>query len=121
GGGGGGEGGGTGAGGRAGQGALGVSAGFGHDLPAMGGGLLWRVYRPEQNGLPRLVKEDKGPAPTFVLAPGVYVVSVGFGLANVTKAVQVRAATMKDGFEISAGGLRIGGRVGGRRMPPGHI
>src|SRR5262249_49427003 len=56
-------------GGPAGQGAPAVSARFGHDLPAIGGGLHWRVYRTEQNGTPRLVKEDKGPAPTFVLAP----------------------------------------------------
>src|SRR6266516_59521 len=105
----------------AGQGALAVSARFGHDQPAINGGLHWRVYRPEQNGLPRLVKEDKGAAPTFVLAPGAYVVSVGFGLANVTKAVQVRAETMKDVFEIPAGGLRIEGRVGDARIPQGQI
>ena len=105
----------------AGQGALAVSARFGHDQPAINGGLHWRVYRTEQNGLPRLVKQDKGAAPTFVLAPGAYVVSVGFGLANVTKAVQVRAETMKDVFEIPAGGLRIEGRVGDARIPQGQI
>jgi hypothetical protein len=105
----------------AGQGALAVSARFGNDLAAINGGLHWRVYRTEQNGVPRLVKEDKGAAPTFVLPPGAYVVSVGFGLANVTKAVQVRAETMKDVFEIPAGGLRIEGRVGDARIPQGQI
>jgi hypothetical protein len=105
----------------AGQGALAVSARFGQDLPAINGGLHWRVYRTEQNGVPRLVKEDKGPAPTFVLAPGTYVVSVGFGLASVTKAVQVRAETMKDVFEIPAGGLRIDGRGGDARIPQSQI
>jgi hypothetical protein len=105
----------------AGQGALAVSARFGRDLPAINGGLHWRVYRSEQNGVPRLVKEEKGPAPTFVLPPGAYVVSVGFGLASVTKAVQVRAETMKDVFEIPAGGLRIEGRVGDARIPQGQI
>ena len=105
----------------AGQGALAVSARFGQDLPTINGGLHWRVYRTEQNGVPRLVKEDKASAPTFVLAPGAYVVSVGFGLASVTKAVQVRAETMKDVFEIPAGGLRIEGRVGDARIPQGQI
>src|SRR5205807_1871050 len=71
--------------------------------------------------LPRLVKEDKGPAPTFVLPPGPYIVSAGFGLASVTRAVQVRAETMKDVFEIPAGGLRIEGRVGNARIPQGQI
>jgi len=105
----------------AGQGALAVSARFGNDLPAINGGLHWRVYRTEQNGVPRLIKEDKGAAPTFVLPPGAYIVSVGFGLANVTKAMQVRAETMKDVFEIPAGGLRIEGRVGDARIPQGQI
>jgi hypothetical protein len=102
-----------------GQGALAVSARFGRDLPAITGGLHWRVYRTD--GAPRLVKEDKGPAPTFILPPGAYVVSAGFGLANVTKAVQLRAETMKDVFEIPAGGLRIEGRVGDARIPQGQI
>src|SRR5260221_976519 len=105
----------------AGQGALAVSARFGRDLPAINSGLHWRVYRTEQDGLPRLVKEEKGPAPTFVLPPGPYIVSAGFGLASVTKAVQVRAETMKDVFEIPAGGLRIEGRVGDARIPQGQI
>src|SRR5262249_58938954 len=57
----------------AGHGALTVSARFGRDLPTISSGLHWRVYRAEENGLPRLVKEDKGPAPTFVLAPRSYI------------------------------------------------
>ena len=104
-----------------GHGALAVSARFGRDLPTINGGLHWRVYRTEQNGVPRLVKEDKGPAPTFVLPHGAYVVSVGFGLASMTKAVPVRADAMKEVFEIPAGGLRIEGRVGDARIPQGQI
>ena len=105
----------------AGQGALAVSARFGRDLPQINGGLHWRVYRTGENGVPRLVKEEKGPAPIFTLPHGAYIVSVGFGLANVTKAVQVRAETAKDVFEIPAGGLRIEGRVGDARIPQGQI
>jgi hypothetical protein len=104
-----------------GHGALAVSARFGRDLPTINAGLHWRVYRTEQNGVPRLVKEEKGPAPTFVLPHGAYVVSVGFGLASMTKAVQVRADAMKEVFEIPAGGLRIEGRVGDARIPQGQI
>jgi hypothetical protein len=105
----------------AGQGALAVSARFGNDLPQIGSALHWRVYRTEQNGIPRIVKEERAPAPTFVLPPGAYVVSVGFGLANMTKAVQVHADTQKEVFEIPAGGLRIEGRVGDAKIPPGQI
>jgi len=105
----------------AGQGALAVSARFGNDLPQINSGLHWRVYRTEQNGIPRIVKEERAPAPTFVLPPGAYVVSVGFGLANMTKAVQVRTDAQKEVFEIPAGGLRIEGRVGDAKIPPGQI
>jgi hypothetical protein len=109
-----------------GQGALALSARFGPELPAINGGLHWRLYRTEPNGVPRLVKEDKAPSPTFVLPPGPYVVSASFGLASVTKAVQVRPETTKaeaakEVFDIPAGGLRIEGRVGDARIPPGQI
>jgi hypothetical protein len=109
-----------------GQGELALSARFGRDLPVINGGLHWRVYRTEANGVPRLVKEDKGPAPTAVLPPGPYIVSASFGLASVTRSVQVRAETTKaettkEVFEIPAGGLRIEGRVGDVRIPPGQI
>jgi hypothetical protein len=105
----------------AGQGTLAVSARFGRDLPAINGGLLWRVYRGDRGGVPRLVKEDRGAAPTFALPPGSYVINVGFGLANITRAVQLRAETLKEVFEIPAGGLRIEGRVGDAKIPPGQI
>jgi hypothetical protein len=104
-----------------GQATLTVSAKFGRDLAVINGGLHWRVYRTEQNGVPRLVKEEKGPTPTFTLPPGPYVVSAGFGLASVTKAVQLRPDATREVFEIPAGGLRIEGRVGDVRIPPGQI
>ena len=104
-----------------GQGTLALSARFGKDLPLVNGGLHWRVYRIEQNGAPKLVKEEKAPTPTFALAPGPYVVSVAFGLASATKAVQVRPESVKEVFEIPAGGLRIEGRVGDARIPHGQI
>jgi hypothetical protein len=100
---------------------LSVSARFGRDQPAINGGLHWRVYKADQNGAPRLVKEERGPAPSFALAPGAYVVNVGFGLSNATKAVQLRGEPVREVFEIAAGGLRIEGRVGDARIPPGQI
>ncbi len=105
----------------AGQVPLSVSARFGRDLPAINGGLHWRIYKPEQNGVPRLVKEDKGAAPVIALAPGNYVINVAFGLATATKAVQVRSDAVREVFEIPAGGLRIEGRVGDVRIPQGQI
>src|SRR5262249_11304207 len=48
----------------AGQGALAVSARFGHDLPAIGGGLHWRgLFHPAERH-PRPWAGGKGTAPT---------------------------------------------------------
>jgi hypothetical protein len=105
----------------AGQAAVALAARFGRDLPAINGGLHWRVFRIEQNGVPQLVKEDKSASPTFVLAPGAYVVSAALGLASATKAISLRSESIKDVLEIPAGGLRIEGRVGDVRIPHGQI
>jgi hypothetical protein len=104
-----------------GQASLALSARFGRDLPAINSGLHWRVYRTEQSGIPRLVKEEKVAAPAFLLPAGSYVISAGFGLASETKAVQLRGEAVREVFEIPAGGLRIEGRVGDAKIPPGQI
>jgi hypothetical protein len=106
-----------------GQVALMVSARFGRDPPAIPGALHWRVYadKPDANGVFRVIKEDRAAAPTFVLPPGGYVVDVSFGLANLAKRVQLRADTVREIFEIPAGGARFEGRVGDSRIPAGQI
>src|SRR6266702_2506047 len=97
-----------------GQVALMVSARFGRDPPAIPGALHWRVYadKPDANGVFRVIKEDRAASPTFVLPPGGYVVDVSFGLANLAKRVQLRADTVREIFEIAAGGARFEGRYG---------
>jgi hypothetical protein len=106
-----------------GQVALSVSARFGRDPPAIPGALHWRVYadKPDANGVFRVIKEDRTATPTFVLPPGGYVVDVSFGLANIAKRVQLRADTVKEIFEIPAGGARFEGRVGDSKIPAGQI
>lgn len=107
----------------AGQVALAVSARFGHDAPAVTGGLHWRVYhdKPDANGAFRPLKEDRSPSPIFILPPGGYVVHVAFGLASVARRVQLRSETVREVFEIPAGGVRFEGRVGDSRVPAGQI
>ena len=107
----------------AGQASLTLGARFGRDLPVIPNGLHWRVYpgRIEQGAL-RPIKEDRGSSPTFSLPAGSYVVHVGFGLASATRAVQLRAGeAQREIFDLSAGGLRIEGKVGDARIPNGQI
>jgi hypothetical protein len=107
----------------AGHAALAVSARFGRDAPAIGGGLIWRVFaaKPDSTGAFRLLKEDKTAAPTFVLPIGNYVVYASVGLAGAAKAVQLRGEPVREVFEIAAGGIRLEGRVGDVRIPTGQI
>ncbi len=107
----------------AGQVALALSARFGKDAPPISGGLTWRVYaaKAEPGGAFRLVREEKSAAPTLVLPPGNYIVHVGFGLATAVKPVSLRGSTVREEFDLPAGGLRIEGRVGDVAIPAGQI
>jgi hypothetical protein len=103
--------------------ALAVAARYGHDAPPISGGLIWRVYaaKADATGVFRLIKEDRGAAPTFILPPGSYVVHASLGLAGTAKVVQLRSDTVRETFDIPAGGVRLEGRVGDVRIPPGQI
>jgi len=103
--------------------ALAVAARYGRDAPVISGGLIWRVYtaKPDATGVFRLIKEDRGASPTFVLPPGSYVVHASVGLASAAKAVQLRSETVHEVFDIPAGGVRLEGRVGDVRIPTGQI
>lgn len=105
------------------MGGIAVSARFGRDDAAINAALHWRVFgdRPESNGQFRMIKEERGPNPTFVLPPGTYVVHVALGLANAAKRIQVRAETVREVFDLPVGGVRFSGHVGNARIPNGHI
>jgi hypothetical protein len=107
----------------AGQVALMVNARFGREPPNIAGGLHWRVYadKPDAGGVFRMLREERAAAPIFVLPPGGYVVHVSFGLATAAKKVQLRSETVRETFELAAGGARFEGRVGDSRIPPGQV
>jgi len=102
---------------------LAVAARYGQNAPPISAGLIWRVYaaRPDSPGNFRLIKEDRAAAPTFALPPGNYVVHASLGLASTAKTVQLRADTLREVFDIPAGGIRLEGRVGDIRIPLGQI
>jgi hypothetical protein len=105
------------------QAQLALAARYGSNLPQITSGLHWRIYpvKPDQGGAFRPLKEDRTASPVFSLPPGNYVVHVGFGLASATRTIQLRADGSRETFEIPAGGLRIHGRVGDARIPPGQV
>jgi hypothetical protein len=107
----------------AGQVPLLLAARFGPEPPAITAGLVWRIYsdKPDANGMFKLVKEEKSASPTVLLPAGGYVVHVSFGLASAVKPVQLRSESVREIFEIKAGGLRVEGRVGDSRIPPTQV
>jgi hypothetical protein len=107
----------------AGKVALALSARFGNDAPLIDGGLTWRIYaaKPDEKGKFQLVKEEKAPTPTVVLPAGAYIVHVGFGLATAVRPVSLRGPTVREQFDLPAGGLRLEGRVGDARIPSAQI
>jgi hypothetical protein len=107
----------------AGQVALALNARFGRDLPTVGHGIHWRIYadRPDPTGAFRLIREERAPNPVFTLPPGGYIVHAALGFASATKVVTLRSETVRETLEIAAGGIRLEGRVGDARIPPGQI
>ncbi len=107
----------------AGQVALYLTARFGREMSQIPGGIVWRIYpdRPDNAGAMRLIREDKTASPTMLLPPGGYIVHATLGHAQALKKVQLRAETVRETFDIPAGGIRIEGKVGDARIPAGQI
>ena len=106
-----------------GQGVLALTARFGKDLPPVSNGVVWRVYsdKPDASGAFHLVREDRSATPNIVLAPGGYVVHAALGLVTAVRPVTLRNETVREQFDLPAGGLRIEGRVGTTKIPQGQI
>ena len=106
-----------------GQGVLSLTARYGKDLPAINGGLVWRIFsdRPDDTGTFKMIREDRSATPNVVLPPGNYVVHVALGLVSAVRAVTLKAETDREAFVLPAGGLRIEGRVGTSKIPQNQI
>lgn len=107
-----------------GQSSLAVSARFARDIgQPIAAGLLWRVYpaRPDASRAYKPVKEDRSATPVFQLPTGDYVVHVTFGLASAAKTVSLHGDSVREIFDLSAGAIRLEGRVADVRIPPSQI
>ncbi len=107
----------------AGQVALALGARFAPNAPAITTGMTWRIYsaKSDDKGAYRLIKEEKTATPTVVLPAGSYIVHASFGLATAAKTVQLNGETVREVFDLPAGGIRIEGKVGDVRIPAGQI
>jgi hypothetical protein len=73
-------------------------------------GLVWRVFRDKSgpDGKPAFVSMHREPSPTLRLEPGVYLVNVAVGRANLTRKITVTGEQVaRERFVLNAGGLRV--------------
>jgi hypothetical protein len=107
----------------AGQAVLSLTARYGKDLPVINSGLVWRVFadRPDETGIFKMIREERGATPNIVLPPGGYVVHVTLGLVSAVRPVTLKSETDRESFLLPAGGLRIEGRVGTSKIPQNQI
>jgi hypothetical protein len=106
-----------------GQAVLALTARYGKDMPVITSGLVWRVFsdRPDETGIFKMIREERGATPNIVLPPGGYVIHVALGLVSAVRAVTLKADTDREAFVLPAGGLRIEGRVGTSKIPQNQI
>jgi hypothetical protein len=107
----------------AGQAVLSLTARYGKDLAVINSGLVWRVFsdRPDETGVFKMIREDRGATPNIVLPPGSYVIHVTLGLVSAVRPVTLKSETDRESFVLPAGGLRIEGRVGTSKIPQNQI
>ncbi|WP_223998355.1 hypothetical protein [Aureimonas sp. SA4125] len=78
----------------------------GEPVPA---GLVWRLFAPIEapDGKLPLVATAAGGAATFDVAPGSYLLHVGFGRAGITKRIDFDGEQTREVVVLNAGGLKL--------------
>ncbi|RBP06425.1 hypothetical protein DFR50_13145 [Roseiarcus fermentans] len=106
-----------------GQATLALSAALNGESAPLTGGVRWRVYsaKAEDDGSHALIVESNLAEPTLTLPPGDYVVHAAIGLASASKRLTLGAEVRTERLPIAAGGLRIGGVLGGAPIDPSKL
>ncbi len=88
-------------------------------------GLVWRIFepKPDKGGKYKLVGTHRKPEPTAALPPGEYLVSAAYGLAHMTRKIEVQAGqSVQETFVLNAGGLRLNAVLtNGDSIPPNSV
>lgn len=102
--------------------AVTLNAVFAGENKPVRSGLIWRVYRDDDNGQPVLTAKVSQPTPTLQLAPGTYTLHAAYGFAGASKRVVLRGGTpIVERLAIGAGGLRLGAAIGEQPIPASRL
>lgn len=103
-----------------------LSAQLSDDTPRIESGLVWHVFQetPAVEGrTAKPVLTSKEAQPTLSLAPGTYIVAVGYGRATKTRRLVLRPGKgVTETLVLNAGGLRVTAvLVDNTPIPPGLV
>jgi hypothetical protein len=96
--------------GGGGSGQISLSAFLTDESQAIQQGLVWRVFREKSgsDGKNVPISTVRDASPTLRLEPGVYLVNVALGRANLTRKITIAGdQPQQERFVLNAGGLRV--------------
>jgi hypothetical protein len=99
-----------------------VTAHLTSESPPLSHGVIWRVYQPTEEG-PKFLEASRAPSATFNLPPGRYIVNAAYGMAHLTRAIELEGGQqLSERFVINAGGLKVFAKMGnGSDVPEGSV
>ncbi|MBM3552605.1 MAG: hypothetical protein FJX45_12770 [Alphaproteobacteria bacterium] len=82
-------------------------------------GVVWRVFEEgaQPDGSHKLVAQSEEAAPTLPLPDGAYIVHAAYGLAGVTRRVDIEGRNVAERIALNAGGLRLIDKLGDAQIP----
>ena len=101
-----------------GHGSVRLFAQFGETEKPVGEGAIWRIFREraETDGTYKLLRRSTLTTPLLTLPHGNYVVHLSFGLAGVSKRVEIKEKIQRVEFVLRAGMLEITGMLDGAKV-----
>lgn len=101
-----------------GSGVLRLQALFGEDGKPVRAGVIWRVFREraEADSTYKLLRRSTTLSPLMTLPYGNYVVHLAFGLAGVTKRIEISEKIHRAELVLNAGMLRITGMLDSKKI-----
>lgn len=82
-------------------------------------GVIWRVFEEgaQPDGSHKLVAQSEEASPTLPLPDGAYIVHAAYGLAGVTRRVDIEGRNVSERIALNAGGLRLIDKLGDAQVP----
>lgn len=105
------------------SGTLDLSASFTPDGAPVRSGLRWRVFgaQPDASGTLPVAAQSDEAAPILHLPPGSYMINAEYGLATMTRRVEVGSAPASQRLVLNAGALKVEATVGGQPLPASKL